>query len=210
MQITLPIRHFRCSASLKPHLQDIFDGEYDLPVHWTNLIILDCGANVGAFSVWASHRFPGSLIHAFEPNPDATPELLENTYAYNVITHHVGVGKPGMRPLYDGVNNLGEASLFKGSGVTKDTGRHVEIIEPLEMPVADILKIDTEGAEIEILQPLIRGGRKFRAVMIEYHREDDRKLIDEILSDYVLIGLHAYQSCRGVVKYIHRDWIGNL
>jgi len=210
MQITIPVHYFTCSESLKPHLQDIFDGEYDVPLRLLNPTVLDCGANVGAFSIWACHRFPGAKVYAYEPNPIAARQYNENTKGYNVELTPNAVGNPGYRAFYHGLNNLGEASFYKGSGVTSDLGFHTEVKDPLSMPEADIIKIDTEGCEIEILEPLIKAGRKFKAVMIEYHRVNDRKLIDNILVDYILVGLKAFQSCRGVVIYVHKDEIGAL
>lgn len=210
MQIKIPVRNFKCSESLKPHLVDIFEGEYDVPLRLFNPIVLDCGANVGAFSIWACHRFPGAKVYAYEPNPIACKAYNENTKGYNVHLTPQAVGEPGWRVFYHGVNNLGEASFYKGSGVTSDLGFHTEALSPTVMPVADIIKIDTEGCEEEILRPLIEAGRSFKAVMLEYHRVNDRRILDDLLKDYIFVGAKVFSSGRGVVLYIHKDWIGDL
>jgi hypothetical protein len=43
-------------------------------------VVLDCGANIGMFSVWASRRWPGCRTIAVEPLP-RNVELLERNLA---------------------------------------------------------------------------------------------------------------------------------
>lgn len=63
--------------------------------------ILDVGANVGLFSLWASHIFPSALIHAYEPNPAILPYLLRNLN-----------GLPKVRVWPEGVSDVaGRAQL---------------------------------------------------------------------------------------------------
>jgi FkbM family methyltransferase len=177
----------KCSDSIRPHLQKIFDGEYEVPLNDGPYTILDCGANVGAFAMWASLRWPGCQIFSYEPHPGTYEVLQENIKDYpNVETKNLGLGIPGMRVLWNGTNNEGEATLFQNL-VSSGTGQHVEIISPLCMPEADIIKVDCEGAELEILEPLIRDGRKFKAIMVEFHSPSLRREIDSLLEDYILI-----------------------
>src|SRR6516164_5480528 len=47
----------------------LLDDEYGLgklrsPVN----TVVDIGANIGLFSLWARHQFPNAIIHAYEPN----------------------------------------------------------------------------------------------------------------------------------------------
>lgn len=194
-------RPFECDDSIRPHLAKVLEGEYDVPL-FGKFKILDIGANAGAFAVWASHRWPGSMVYSYEPHPETFKLLVKNTEELQVIRAQKGVGAPGVRILYEGKNNSGEASLY----MPHHTGRHVEIIDPLELPSADIIKIDTEGCEVEILVPLIEGGRTFSAVMFEYHRAKDRFILDQLLSkDYTLIGAEIYQNSRGTMKYVRTN-----
>lgn len=196
---------FECPEDIRPHLHSVFAGEYDIPLRTSGLKILDIGANCGAFALWAAHRFPLSDISSYEPHPENFKFLRNNTKGYPVHTHPWGLGSAGMRPLYDGKNNGGEASLY---GQDRGTlGQHVEIKDPTTLPDADIIKLDTEGCEVEILEPLLKRGRNFLAVMFEYHRIGDRKIIDSLLADYILIGAHVYSPGRGVCKYLHKNLV---
>lgn len=188
-------------------MQKIFHGEYEIPLRLSGVRIVDCGANIGAFSLWAHHRFPGSQIFAYEPNPEALSFLRDNVSHLNVEINEFGLGNPGLRVLYDGTYNLGEASFHLVENNTKQTGKHIEVKSPLEMPEADILKLDVEGCEMEILSPLIEAGRRFSAIMIEYHNENFRREIDSVLSrEYALTGCDVSRYYEiGTVRYVRRD-----
>lgn len=199
---------FACSPAIKLHLDSVFAGEYDVPLQISGLRIIDVGANFGAFSIWAAHRFPHSVIYAFEPHPETVKVLRENIIGYPVSVFDFGIGRPGMRPLYNGPNNEGEASLYQSpTNFGQKGGQHVEVRDPLTLPAAEIIKLDTEGCEVEIMEPLIAAGRKFHAVMFEYHRTTDRRKLDSILVDYILTGAHVYSPGRGIMKYLHKDLV---
>lgn len=77
---------------------------------------------------------------------------------------------------------------------------------PSVLPRADILKMDVEGAEIEIMSGLARI--EFDAVLLEYHSEANRRMVDQLLDQYVLVGGEIRTVDRGVLKYLHRRLLG--
>jgi FkbM family methyltransferase len=204
LEFTVP---FVCpNEQLKPHLEKVFSGEYDVPLMITHgSTVLDLGANYGAFSIWATHRWPGCLVHAYEPHPETFVTLRENiTENYpNVTLHKYGVGDPGMRPLFDGQNNPGECSFYLQANNTGLTARHLEVRSPLELPEADVIKLDIEGCELEVLRPLIEAGREFDLILLEWHNDYLRREVDKLLKDYSLIGSEVQSILgRGISKYI--------
>lgn len=212
MQIKIPVP-FDCPTNLSHHLKHVFEGEYEVPLYAPGLTILDVGANVGSFSIWAAHRFPHSTIHSYEPHPKNYELLVKNCRRYpNIKTYECGVGIPGTRILYNGKHNDGEHSLIAGCrGVDGMTGQHVTVIDPLSMPKADIIKMDTEGCEIEILRPLILDMQSFLAVMFEYHAANHRTELESLLGkDYVLVGADIYSPSRGTMKFLHKKLVEGL
>lgn len=191
-------------TSMIPHVDKVFAGEYDVPLFGHSFTIIDIGANLGAFSIWASHRWPSSMILAYEPHPETFKKLKENVAGYpRVICHEYGIGNPGVRPLYNGINNCGEASLYSND-MSAGTGQHVTICSPKDLQQADIIKIDAEGAEPEILLPLLEEGRVFKAVMFEWHSREHRKILDAALKDYTLVQcIVGGNPNLGTACYIH-------
>lgn len=204
---------FSCPADIEPYLQKIFSGEYDVPVFLYAPRIIDLGANCGAFSLWATHRFPGCVIDAYEPHPETYKYLERNTARYaNIRIHNYGVGTPGMRILHNGLNNCGEASFHIANDNHAPTGQHIEVIDPLRLPEADILKLDIEGCELEVLRPLIeKSTRRPSLILLEWHNHGIRRTIEELLIDYHLIGAQIYSiDGLGVFKYMRKDLISGV
>lgn len=213
MKFTTELK-FNCpSDDLLPHLKNIFTGEYDVPVDLEQgTVILDLGANYGAFSVWASHRWPGCPIHAYEPHPETFKVLKGNLKNYpNVTAREVGVGTPGIRILHDGRNNPGERSLHLNMCDSPGTGLHVEIIDPLTLPEAQVIKLDIEGCELEVLVPLVSAQRHYDLILLEWHSHHLRYEVDRLLTDYVLIGAEVIDpKGRGIAKYLHQKHLARL
>lgn len=134
-------------------------------------VAIDCGANVGKFTVPMART--GAEVHAFEPNPDAFRALSEATAAYpNVVLHQAAVTtEPGPVELYlhkwaedDPVHWSASSSLLADkSNVRQDKSVTVEgivlnhFLRELGRPVK-ILKMDVEGAEVELLNHLLDEG----------------------------------------------------
>lgn len=206
MEIIFPLSGFKCPETIRPHAERVFRGEYDVPVHPARPNVIDVGANCGAFSVWACHRWPGARVFAFEPMPDSYSFLQHNTaHLEQISTFEWAIGRgDGVRVMYAGTNDCGEASCHLEIGrADKTKPFHVELRDPLTLPQGDILKIDTEGCEIEILEPIICDGWRFDAIVLEYHRIEDRRRIDALLKDYTLTGASIRNYDRGILKFVH-------
>src|SRR5687768_4620858 len=73
----------------------VLEGEYEAGFFGEGLTILDIGANVGSFSIWANLRWPRSTIHAYEPHPGTFAILsrnlsnLSNVKSYNVAVYPI-------------------------------------------------------------------------------------------------------------------------
>lgn len=196
-----------CPASMVVHVQKVLRGEYDIRYEHPAPAILDVGANVGGFAIWALDRWPGCSLHCYEPLPENL-ELLQRNLGHldgsRVRLHPHAIGRPGRRRLYRGRNNWGEASFFDLGEQTTDWVE-VDVLSPETLPPGQILKLDAEGAEIEILAGL--PSIDFDVVLMEYHSESNRRAADALLADYVLCGGWVRSSHRGVFKYVHRRFL---
>jgi FkbM family methyltransferase len=153
-------------------------------------IALDCGANVGLYTV--NMAGSGAEVHAFEPNPVAFEKLSQATASYrNVRLYRAAVTtEPGDVTLYlhkraklDPVYYSTGSSLLAGKpNVREDRSVTVEgiqlsrFIRNLGRPVK-LLKMDIEGAEVAVLNQLLDEGleRSIGQAFVEVH---DRGISD--------------------------------
>lgn len=138
--------------------------------------VVDVGANIGVFSLWAERL--GADVTAFEPEPRTFASLVANVAGRRISPRQaalVGQAVPAVR-LY-----LSEVDSTRNTLV----GKEVESGEPLrdfvDVPTVtladvvgsgcDLLKLDCEGAEFEALlgaddATLLSAPR----IIVEFHR----------------------------------------
>lgn len=183
----------------------VFAGEYDIDCQFNRPVILDIGANVGAFAAWAKYRWPSAIIHCYEPIA-STFEILEKNMStrVDIICHNVAVGErtESNRLMYYGGNNRGQCGFFQTPEQRK-YGEYVNVISSAELPKANIIKIDTEGSEVEILAAMTQRPEVF---LLEYHSPNKRKMIENmLLADYTQVEGKMGNITRGNLKYVRTD-----
>lgn len=174
-------------------IEEVLKGEYECGYFGENLNILDIGANVGSFSLWANMRWPQSRIHAYEPHPGTFRILTENLKALNNITCHNVAVYPSdneLEPFWSRYAGDGEAGLvaymekiFQNLPQTQIL--KVPILHPRELPKADIVKLDVEGAEALIIENM--NFKEVSLILLEYHNSENRDAIENLLiNDFYL------------------------
>lgn len=143
-------------------------------------IILDIGANIGAFAQRAHQEWPDAKIISYEPMP-FNVEALRN----NVDSEWCQVEPFGVREIA-GDEDIYVGDMFVTGGFKKGERQTenkilVTCVAASTLPSADLVKVDTEGCEVEILRNLDLS--KTQVVMVEHHSLQDAKAIKELLSD---------------------------
>ena len=187
--------------SLEKTVKKVLDGEYDVPeLNPERPVILDIGANVGAFSVWAARRWPGAAIYSYEPNPE-TFELLSKNVS-NICVNAAVWSRDGESFLYDGNANSAECSLFH-DWRGKDSGHKVKTVAASSLHPCDILKVDTEGSESIILNGYLHL-HTCKAVFLEWHSLYDRYHLGSKLLDlgFLCASDAAWAIDCGVMKMV--------
>ncbi len=140
----------------------VLSGEYESGHDGECLNILDIGANVGSFALWAAMRWPRSTIHCFEPNPGTFAYLKRNTTSNPAIHCNNAAVFPGREKrakFHSRFAGDGEAGLAAYSGDTFREGMphdsyEVDVVSPDSLPKGDIVKLDIEGGEAAVLANL--------------------------------------------------------
>ncbi|MGW7435564.1 amino acid adenylation domain-containing protein [Streptomyces sp. NPDC054849] len=163
-----------------------------------NDVVLDVGANIGLFGLWAHEQAPGIRLVAVEPNPDTLPYLRVNLELGGVdaeivpmaVTDRIGSETLTSFPQLSYLSGLGAGrqdeavelvqSHYRQSGTGTGTGTGTEeeiagllrdaeerlsatlhevettdlssLIDRMSMDRIDLLKVNTEGAELSVLR----------------------------------------------------------
>lgn len=150
-------------------------------------VVLDIGANIGIASRYFAHCFPNAAVHAFEPEPGNCELLRANAAAQpRIRVHPFALGaEDGELELFDsddGANRGGYSGFAMGIDPAKSKKvplKHAgRALAALGIERADVIKIDTEGAEWEILTALEPGLlESARVIMGELHGRRDFELL---------------------------------
>lgn len=142
-------------------------------------VVIDVGANIGAFSVLAARKATNGRVIAFEPEPDNFALLCENLSrngCENVTPVRAAVtDRAGIVTLNLNADSGAGHSLHRdpsGRGVSVPAMTLADVFDAYAVELCDFLKLDCEGAEYDILYTLPRNlfGR-VRRVALEYHAD---------------------------------------
>jgi len=144
-------------------------------------VVVDAGANVGIFSIWAAGKLPDSHIVAVEPCPETFARLRHNLWINNL--------EPRVEPLQLALTaQSGErimsidaesprrrliptdAKIEDKRVVTVTSVSLADLMNRLKLEQIDLLKIDIEGSEWEVLHSTpVSVLRAIRRIQFEYH-----------------------------------------
>lgn len=140
-------------------------------------VVIDIGAHIGAFSVWAARQATRGRIFAFEPNEENYGLLEENKQLNdltNLQTFKLAVSnKGGEAVLFNSEHMSLSHSFFEADTQNRTIVRTISLAEILQANDVDrvnYLKIDAEGAEyLILLNTPSKVLRKVDKIFIEYH-----------------------------------------
>lgn len=183
----------------------------DPPLAGEVRVIVDAGANVGAASVLFAERYPTARILSFEPAAATFDLLRQNARPYpTIMPFPVGLfSRAGQERLYKGTTDGATASITHNA-MTSEDYEMIELVEADPFLRAqgvdriDILKVDTEGCELPILDSLRGWLPHVQVLYLEYHSEQDRRAIDRMVEDtHVLCRASTSLPHRGELCYVN-------
>lgn len=191
---------FPDSPTMRSVLTQVFNGtEYPIgfPEDYRPQTILDIGANVGAAAIWFHHHFPDAAIHCYEPSPtnfaclqrNIAPFACMHAYGYGLMDQNLETD------LFLGTQHSAQSSIvrysdFQRIAETIQLRRAAEECRERGFARISILKIDTEGCEVPILRDLGEWLPRVDFSYVEYHSEEDRRVIDQLMAEHCYL-LHC-------------------
>lgn len=187
---------------------EIFDKEskydYFIENYSTNVKnIIDIGANIGAFGIYAAKKYFNSLVYCYEPDK-INFELLRKNLKFNkienVLFYNQAIGKSSGKVLLysqEGKNfgTANSSTVRQGSkSIQVECTTLENIIKDNQISECDLLKLDCEGAEYDIIfNTSPETFSKIKSISIEYHNlpeghgNDLQKFLEKLDYEVILI-----------------------
>jgi len=133
-------------------------------------LIIDAGANVGYVSVFYANQFPQCEVIAVEMEDSNFEMLIKNTNGYKNIrpikaalwNHNKGVsfGENNAKDSYNLIDQSSKCYTVPSVTIEELTRLHLTI---------DLIKLDIEGAEIEVLDDMRMNNIQPKILVVELH-----------------------------------------
>lgn len=191
------------SASFVFIYKEIFQKEiYKFSINNSNPYIIDCGANIGLSVLYFKRIYPQAHIVAFEPDFKIFETLSENVRTFNlkdVLTVNKAVWSSETE--LDFYSDGSDGGRIKNNEMLDSKVQKVKtttLSNYLNRPV-DLLKIDIEGAELEVLKSIKDQLQNVTFLFIEYHSfVNSKQLLNELLEILVQCNFRYYIEHIGV------------
>jgi FkbM family methyltransferase len=151
--------------------------ELDVPVTHKVSYIIDAGANIGLASVFLANRFPSARIDALEVDEGNLRILQLNARPYsNLVVHPKGLWshKAQLKVINCDAEpwafRVRETEIGELGGIPAVSVQ--DLVEASGAGGIDILKMDIEGAEVEVLGTSKPWMHKVRMLLVELHDRD--------------------------------------
>ncbi len=191
-----------------PQWQDIFvDRSLAFETTIQSPRILDCGANIGLSSLFYIREYPQARITAYEADPDIAAQLARNL---RVNAAHVDVVSSAVW-IDDGV--VGFAAQGADAGTLDRFARQssrpaiqvpsIRLADIVAREAVDLVKLDIEGAELDVMRDISPYLQNVRAMQIEVHefRPECRRL-PEVLTILAKAGFRY-----SIARVTHLPWL---
>lgn len=166
--------------SVKETFLDQFYTRYGTQIE-PDWVVVDIGAAIGEFTVYAAQKAPAGEVYAYEPNPQSFALLKENiklNTLSNVQTFCVGVWDQagGMQlDLGNGEPLQGKTLFQQDESLTTEIPAITfnQLVQDSGDSIIDLLKLDCEGAEYAILMAASAESLAcVQRIVMEYHDLD--------------------------------------
>lgn len=178
-----------------------------LQTHGAGVTALDCGANIGTYTVeWARLMDGWGQVIAWEPQERVFYVLAGNVALSNLFNVKVINGAVGRRcgvmkmpvPDYGVAGNYGGVTLRGENKIGQPITEHTEVavinIDAMQTNRVDFIKLDVEGMEVDALE----GARETIKthgpyILVEWHiagADPIKHFLDSVSYDHVRCGMN--------------------
>lgn len=166
----LKIQYNDIQALMGMYHEIYYKTHYCFPTENSKPVIIDCGANIGLSVLYFNQQYPQAQIVAIEADPAVAAilkhNLEQNNCSATIIQKAAWINS-------DELLNFGQAGADAGSIYSTEntiqvpTIRFKDVLKQYEQ--IDLIKIDIEGAEIEVIEDCYEELHRAKFLFIEFH-----------------------------------------
>lgn len=200
------------SASFLSMYKEIIEKEiYKFYTTSKNPYIIDCGANIGLSIIYFKKIYPNARIIAFEPDKKIFKILKKNIQSFNL--ENVKLIQKGVWSKKSTMNFYSEGAdagrIITNTHIDKTSKIYTVKLNDFLNKTVDFLKIDIEGAEIDVLESSKEKLSNVKNLFVEYHSFTNQKQrLDKIIKILLDQNFRIYINSPGFSSrqpFISRD-----
>lgn len=187
---------------------------YDFTSLTDSPLMIDGGANVGLATLFFKMHHPAGRVIAFEPDPAIFECLQKNVASFNLREVEL---MPSALWNTDGLLAFAAQGGASGHVVTSGSSETVSVpaarLKSWLGQKVDFLKLDVEGAEIEVLEDCAEELRHVERLFVEYHsRQDTEQKLSRILQILTQAGFryHIHEAFTSPRPFLARELLGGM
>lgn len=183
-------------------------------------VVLDIGGHIGISSAFFRLAYPNAAILTIEPDPTSFAILSGNTgHIGNCRAFNLGLFERDTVAHFNAAQISVLSSVFPiphqgvPTAATQVQLRHAgafadELAAQFKLPGFDLIKIDTEGAELAILGALGDRVAQANVIHLEFHSAADRRALDDLLCrTHVLVRGRIDKADLGTLTYVAKHLV---
>lgn len=184
--------------------EEIFKKEiYKFSAVGKEILIIDCGANIGLSIIYFKKLFPNASIIGFEPDAQI----------FNLLRQNIDSCEFENIKLYRKACWSNETTLKfisegadAGRAVSQSEAANTISVETVRLKdflngTVSFLKMDIEGSEFEVLKDAAENLRNVENIFVEYHSFSDKEqMLPELLTILKNAGFRLHIAAPGLVS----------
>lgn len=160
-----------------------------------NPVVIDIGAHIGLFALYAYAELISPLVYAYEPDPNNFKMLNKNIAINNLSStikpFNVAVGDSGVSKFFSSdIGSMSTTQEVRDLGIDAGTGKYINIRSVSVTEILnkfkhiDIMKMDCEGSEWKIIEKMSTKRLNIGYICMEYHEFAGKKrgYIEKVLA----------------------------
>ena len=186
-------------------------------------IVVDVGAHIGIFSVYASKLASKGQVYALEPVKEnfrilSTNKNLNNSDNLKIFNKGLFNSSKELEISLDTPNNTAKFTLYGKGKITEKIRLESfdTFIKQNKLKKIDFLKMDCEGSEYEIFFNLSKNNlKKINKIVLEYHNLDSKKNYKELVlfferNNFKLVSHKRFGKLTGMLYLANKKTINNF